>query len=444
MLKSRRGLLAAGLAVAVVGALGVASTLNAGAGQITGGSGQPVAEAAPVDPNALAGTATPPSVLPWGQRPERVRKGRAGATSRTLRAEGDDAAANDTSGSTQPRGRYAPKGRWSKTGYLKTEVTDVAPPEPPAGASPTAEADPTEDPTTAATTDPTTDPTDEATTAATDEPTAETTTDAAQPEATESTADAAPGQEPEPAASSSGHVAPEPSGASTTSDKAYFLYNTGMQYAETDGFYTNVSIAKPALTRGDYHTLGELALQSADGKQIVEVGWNVDRLVNGDDDPHLFVYHWVNRTPSCYNGCGFVQYSKNIKPGDTLATDTIKKFGIQYFNGAWWIAFDSEWIGYFPEQLWNDEGIKFSRSGLIQVFGEVAASSLTPCSQMGNGLSINPEKPTDPSGAAYMASVAFLNGPAVNLTYQTTDAARYPIVGRSSRTFQYGGPVKAC
>jgi len=26
----------------------------------------------------------------------------------------------------------------------------------------------------------------------------------------------------------------------------------------------------------------------------------VDRGVNGDDYPHLVVYHWVNGTPSCY------------------------------------------------------------------------------------------------------------------------------------------------
>ena len=38
------------------------------------------------------------------------------------------------------------------------------------------------------------------------------------------------------------------------------------------------------------------------------------RRVTGDEDPHLFVYHWVNRQTSCYNACGFVQYSKTIKP----------------------------------------------------------------------------------------------------------------------------------
>src|SRR4051795_632677 len=72
VLKSRRGLLAAGLAVAVVGALGVASTMNAGAEQIPGAEpiagapDQKLAAAAPTSSAGSAGSATPPTLLPWG------------------------------------------------------------------------------------------------------------------------------------------------------------------------------------------------------------------------------------------------------------------------------------------------------------------------------------------------------------------------------------------
>ena len=62
----------------------------------------------------------------------------------------------------------------------------------------------------------------------------------------------------------------------------------------------------------------------------------------------------------------------HIRPGDTLPRDTTKRFGIQFFNGAWWIAYDSEWVGYFPGALWDD---KYTQSGLIQWFGEVAAGA---------------------------------------------------------------------
>ena len=369
MLKSRRGLLAAGLAVAVVGALGVASTLNAGAEQITGAPDsdqQPVAAA----PTSSADDAsTPPDLLPWGARPERVRKGRAGVSARTLRADGFDAASNDTSGSTQPRGRYAPKGELTRDNSFRfrgktTGAVPAAPPSP----EPTSSTDPT---------------------------------------------------------------------CEEKGDPC-FLYDGAQQAAETDGVYVNVSIGKPTLDKADYHSLGEIAVQSnEDGDptpaaDAVEVGWTVDRQVNGDDDPHLFVYHWIKHQGTCYNGCGFVQYSKNLKPGDTLSYGVIKKFGIQYFNGAWWIAFDSEWIGYFPEQLWNDQDIKFSSTDYVQVYGEVAGPTLTPCSAMGTGAA------GDTSAGAYMASISYLNGPAVAPGFPKV-ASFYPMTVFGTRTFRYGG-----
>jgi hypothetical protein len=413
VLKSRRGLLAAGLALAVVGALGVASTLNAGAEQISGASDQQPAAA----PAATVGLATPPALLPWGQRPERIRKGRAGASSRSLRAGGFAAAANDATGSVQPRGRYAPKGRWARNTGLRQERTNIRPPAPPS-ASPK----PSAEPTTAA-------PAPEETTAA---PTATT-----EPEATETATTAArdaerPASEP---ADNTKSAAPEPSGAGNPTPTAYYHYNVGSQDAETDGFYANMYIGKPELARSDYHTLGELALQSADGSQIVEIGWNVDRVVNGDDDPHLFVYHWVNNKESCYNGCGFQQYSKNVKPGDTLPADSVKKFAIQYFNGSWWVAYDSEWIGYFSESLWNDEGVKFNRSGLVQVFGEVAAATENPCTDMGNGKPADVENST----SAFMTTITYINGPELAM-WMRSETKAYPLTVVNPRTFRYGGP----
>ena len=348
MLKSRRGLLTAGLAVAVVGTIGVASTLAAGAEQIPGDAPAAPAQAAPAEP-----ASTPPTVLPWGGRPQRVKTGSPGASSRTLRAAGLAAAAADASGSLVPKERYGPKGRTSRTTFLKSGKTEIAPP-------------------------------------------------------------------------------PEPPDDPSTS-KVFFHYSVASQAAETDGSYANITIGKPALDKSDYHSLAEIAVQSADGQQIVEVGWNVDRVVNGDDDPHLFVYHWVNRETSCYNGCGFKQYSSNLKPGDTLPYDVTKKFGVQYYAGNWWVAFDSEWIGYFPEALWNAKSVKFSRSGLVQIFGEVAAQTETPCTDMGNGQP--PEKET----AARVASISLLNGPTVAMFVRSTSDA-YQVQPLSARTFRFGGP----
>jgi ribosomal protein L13E len=354
VLKSRRGLLAAGLSAAVVGAIGVVSTLNAGAEQIPDAPAPAVAPAdvAPVDSADAAAPAQPavkpPTNLPWGERPRKVRTGRFGATSKSLKAAGLSAAHSDDRGRDR-----APKGRTNRTESLRTQQTTVVPPEPAPTETPDAAARPT----------------------------------------------------------------------------VHFLYNVGSQAAEADAAYANLTISKPKLAKSDYHTLAEIAVQSADGKQIVEVGWTVDRVVNGDDDPHLFVYHWVDRQTSCYNGCGFVQYSKNIKPGDTLVQDTQKKFGIQNFNGDWWVAYDTEWVGYFPGELW---GGKFTRSGLVQVFGEVAATTATPCTEMGNGKGgVN-------TTAAKIGRVAYLNGPPVEMKVRST-SDYYSVEKLSARTFRYGG-----
>ncbi|MEV6345250.1 neprosin family prolyl endopeptidase [Actinoplanes sp. NPDC051851] len=215
-----------------------------------------------------------------------------------------------------------------------------------------------------------------------------------------------------------------------SASNVYFSYNVGTQIAATDGAYGNFTIAKPVLDSGDYHTLAELAVQSSDSRQIVEVGWNVDRVVNGDDDPHLFVYHWVNGVSTCYNGCGFVQYSSNIHPGDTLPRDTAKRIGIQYDGSAWWIAYDTEWVGYYPASRWNGT---FTRTGVVQTFGEVAASSTDPCTEMGNGR--HGESDT---AAAKVGSITYLNGPTVDMTVRTT-SDYYDVAKLSGRTFRYGG-----
>ncbi|MGK5680467.1 neprosin family prolyl endopeptidase [Actinoplanes sp. URMC 104] len=350
----------------MVGAIGVTSTMNAGAEQIaspaeasatTSDAGSATDEA----PAAAAATdITPPPVLPWGEKPKRIKRGTNGASSSTLRAQGLSAALADKNSSLVPRPKYGPKGRSSKSGVLRREPTDVVPPKP-ASAK------------------------------------------AAEPE----------------------------------SDVNY-IYNRGTQYADNAGVYANMTIAKPELAKTDYHTLGEIALQSADGKQIVEVGWTVDRVVNGDDDPHLFVFHWVNDEPGCYNGCGWVQAADSINPGATLTYGVTKRFGIQYYNDGWWIAYDTQWIGYFPEKLWNKEGISFNRSGYVQVFGEVATPSTTlTCTDMGNGTAPNKET------AARFSSVAFVDGPAADLFVRATpEKADYQpaMIPNTTRSFRYGGP----
>jgi neprosin-like protein len=418
VLKSRRGLLAAGLAVAVVGAIGVASTLNAGAEQVPGD--QDVAKAAVAEQADAPAVSTPPPTLPWGGKPQRARRGKDGTSSHSLKAQGLQVASDHNPHTVD----FAPKGRSTRTSFLRSEQTDVQPPAPAASPSTTSTTTAPDDPTTSPTTSsPTTSP-------ATDQTTAPATT------APNSTAPAAPLAAGSPSAAAS-TTPPETGNNGSTSKTAQFSYSVASQEATADGMYAAVDIKKPVLARGEYHTLAELAVQTSDGAQTVEVGWNVDRAVNGDDDPHIFVFHWVNGVPTCYNACGFVPYDGGVKAGDTLPVDTLKKFGIEHFNNAWWIAYDTTYVGSFPDRLWTSQGVDFTQGEYFQAFGEVAAPTNQPCSQMGSSQKVN-----DAAGTgARIGSVTFINGPAVNLYMRT----QTPIYGMSSiqksvKSFRYGGP----
>ena len=219
---------------------------------------------------------------------------------------------------------------------------------------------------------------------------------------------------------------------------AKFHYAGGRQEGETDGSWANLTIEKPTLAAGEFHTLAEIAVQSADRRQTIEVGWNVDRSVNGDTDPHLFVFSWKDGVAQCYNACGFSQYSKTVKPGDTLPLKAQMRFGIQHSGGVWWIAYNSEWIGFFPDSHF---GGKYTRAGFVQWFGEVAApDGAVPCSSMGSG-SVPPD-----GAAARIGSISMTNGPAVSMEqqdknpYYTMKMAMETPTVESKTTFRYGGP----
>jgi uncharacterized protein (TIGR03382 family) len=170
-------------------------------------------------------------------------------------------------------------------------------------------------------------------------------------------------------------------GSSTTT--VTFHYAGVFQFVPVSGASAQWSQFQPTLAPPDSHSLVEMSVESEDGEQIVEVGWTVDRLVNGDSLPHLFVFHWVDGNASCYNGCGWQQVSQTRYPGMIVElTREPQQVIYRYFNAGWWVWYQSEWIGFFPGGLWT---VDFSSAGLVQWFGEIAGEA-EPGSQMGDGL----------------------------------------------------------
>src|ERR1043166_7959030 len=195
-------------------------------------------------------------------------------------------------------------------------------------------------------------------------------------------------------------------------DALQCLYVAALQAgpSHTAGAGAPVMQADPALGIGDFHSLAEIAVESGDGKQIIEIGWTIDLGVNGDLQPHLFSYHWGDGQGSCYNACGWVQMSSTKPPGMRLIPGEAHTCEIKLVGSDWWLFLDGEGMGYYPQSLW---GGRYTVAGLVQWFGEIAANVAAPCTQMGNGkLGTDAGSTTfvdmhlfDPGGASAPASV---------------------------------------
>ncbi|HEX4726845.1 MAG TPA: neprosin family prolyl endopeptidase [Jatrophihabitans sp.] len=217
----------------------------------------------------------------------------------------------------------------------------------------------------------------------------------------------------------------------------YFCHAGAYQSLTSGGGYMSTPVQSPWVETGDSHSLAELAVESADARQIIEIGWTVDPTQPTHDQvPRLFIYHWVNGVGTCYNGCGFVPSgSTGITPGMALtASSTPVQFAIQYYQGNWWYGYQGNWFGYLPEaSIW---GGTFTSAGLVQIFGEVASTTARPCTNMGNGtLGTN-------AAAAAVTGVGYYNTTsAVNLARGTVDdPTLYDSQVTSTSSFRYGGP----
>jgi hypothetical protein len=215
---------------------------------------------------------------------------------------------------------------------------------------------------------------------------------------------------------------------------ACYDYVSGRQKTDAAGATIHMLQAAPTLKPGDIdsHSLQELAVQSADQKSTVEVGWTVDLGLNGDLLPHLFVYHWVDGQESCYNGCGFVQVSSTVTAGMALQPGEAARYSIQNVAGDWWIFYDQEAVGYFPGSLWNGQ---YTRTQTITAFGEVAHAAGSTCESMGDG------RFGSAPGSGWISDFHLLgSADPSNLTVTATSPHLYDAGRLTPTSFHLGGP----
>ncbi len=215
-----------------------------------------------------------------------------------------------------------------------------------------------------------------------------------------------------------------------------YLYATANQtgLSGVNQFGWAMDIQAPSVAAGDFHSLAEVSIQN--GNNILELGWTVNPGVFGDNNPRLFTGIWINGVWQGYNPASFSDNSGNaVNNGASLAGDvgTSKTFGAIYTGGAWWVAYNGAYIGSFPGTLW---GGAFTTGTVVQAFGEVAANSAVPCTDMGNGTLATSSVGSRISSMTYNGATT-----GVNLGISTvTNSSYYNAALVSARSIRASGP----
>lgn len=257
-------------------------------------------------------------------------------------------------------------------------------------------------------------------------------------------------------------------------DGPNFLYSgshqTAMSAGQYDGAQATFEVTVPTRATPTYHVLKEIAVQSDDGAQKVEIGLSIDFALHGDNNAHLFAYHWENDATTCYPGagtsdCGFTDTaqanSANLR--DTVALGKTVKLRIMHActggppcNGAWWLWADLDaadatagaYVGYYNDTNWTNlvPPVTFVDTGLVQWFGEVATKTHCPQQVMGKAF-LPPSTSADLVVGQQLHDVAttsWVNGDPI---ITTADNPTYYNASRidsfPQTAFRFGGPGSA-
>ena len=244
----------------------------------------------------------------------------------------------------------------------------------------------------------------------------------------------------------------------------------------TSGASGRFTIEKPYLHTSfgaGAHSLAQLAVDTQDDLNDVEYGWIIDRNLNGDLNPHLFVirklngnYNILPAIPNCYNNsaCGYRSISPLIHVSDSLIPGEVHDFTIVHrpalgiLSSGWHILYDTTDVGYYPDAIWQLSTTPFTQAAFIAWWGEVAeflpdiSTAVIPTSAMGNGRS--PGQPAIDQDANLNASllaatiyrIQYLSQAGVPVTAAPTTFLPEPqwYSGTlAGNVFNYGGPGAA-
>jgi len=149
-------------------------------------------------------------------------------------------------------------------------------------------------------------------------------------------------------------------------------YTHAYQYANYTGEIADFNVWAPFVESSNEFSLAQLWVANGDGSnlQTVETGWQVYQGLYGNDTANLFIFYTPDGYQSgCYNlTCGaFVQTDNSVViggPFDQVSTINGEQVNVtigfirdESGDHDWWLVLDDTWVGYYPNDLFDNEGI---------------------------------------------------------------------------------------
>ncbi|XP_026440597.1 uncharacterized protein LOC113339565 [Papaver somniferum] len=185
------------------------------------------------------------------------------------------------------------------------------------------------------------------------------------------------------------------------------LQNQTIQQAKIilqgDGFrgaQAKINIWKPVTEPGEYSASIVSVAAGDDGGESINVGWQVNSALYGDNEARFFVFWTADNSKStgCYDlKCtGFVQTSSVIYPGITFNPIAGSVFqGTQYdatfsifqdqSTGNWWVQYQGSEVGYYPPSLFKQLSIKGTAVHIGGLIFNTRNQGRHTATQMGSG-----------------------------------------------------------
>ncbi|HEY1686796.1 MAG TPA: PEP-CTERM sorting domain-containing protein [Tepidisphaeraceae bacterium] len=155
---------------------------------------------------------------------------------------------------------------------------------------------------------------------------------------------------------------------------AGYLYVGDADQTSTTEANVNLPINAQTISNAkvDEHSLFEMSMSNTFGAtgNIIEIGVTTDIGLNGDTNPHWFVFSWINGNGQGYDGSShFVSDIGNFWANPLTSLEgTSEEVEFQYSAPNWDLDIDGTLAGYFPGSEWSGA---FTASSVTQVFGEV-------------------------------------------------------------------------